>query len=421
MSRLTQHWAALNFFPGDTTVESVKPISVSVTVDEAWSPYCQASVVIRNEDLPSWVDPRIGQFAALHLQQDFGDIVYVYELTEAFGGSVSAITAAYTPVLLRSITRQFSRPWNIFEPALPLSTITDAYGGDISQWTSASFNDVWVMSDFLHEEGTFNPASSTVFQANLMIRRLEKDYISGQTTLQLESLESIMQDARRVKILPEFAQSFTSLRALINYTLSAVVDREISIAPNDVDYTYSPAKFFDWNYEVTAWDYLDTVVKQADLVLYCDESGKFRLENPLAVSGALALKDDDNITKLSTVIDRNNPRFFDYAFIDYLDRNVITGQDYGGNIGTYAKGAYFTKESQSDPFSGAAEAIAQRAQTRGEIFDVEAISNYNARPRQTLTIDVADEPLRTAIIQSVTWSLPNDRMTLEIRDVQEEI
>jgi hypothetical protein len=421
MARLSQHFAALNFFPGDVTVDTVDPISVNVTVDEAWSPYVQATVVIRNEDLPSWVDPRQGQFLGLRLQQDFGDLLYVRELTEAFGGSVAAITAAYTPVRLRDITRDFTKPWNIFEEALPLSTITAAYGGDLSQWTAAGFGDVWVMSDFLHDEGTFNPAPSTVFDANLMLRAVEKDYVSGQTTLRLESHESFLQDARRFKFLPEFGTSFTSLRALIDYTLSGVVGFALALEPGDADYTFSPALDYAWQPEVTAWDYIDSVVKQANLVFYCDEAGKFRLEEPEAVAGDLTLTDDSNITSLRTVIDRDNPRFFDYAFIEYRNENVVTGGDAAGTTGTYSKHAYFVKESTPNPLFGAAAALVSRGQTRGEIFDVEAISDYNARPRQLMTIDVTGEPVRTAIIQSITWALPADRMTVEIRDLEEVI
>jgi hypothetical protein len=421
MARLSQHFAALNFFPGDVTVDTVSPISVNVTVDEAWSPYVQATAVIRNEDLPSWADPREGIFVGLRLQQDFGDLLYVRDLTEAFGGSVAAITAAYTPVRLRDITRDFTQPWNVFEPGLPLSTITAAYGGDISQWTSAGFGDIWVMSDFLHEEGSFNPAPSTVFEANLMLRTVEKDYVSGQTTLRLESHESFLQDARRFKFLPAFGTSFTSLRDLINYTLSGVVGAELTLEPGLADYTFSPALDYNWKPEVTAWDYIDSVVKQANLVFYCDEAGKFRLEEPEAVLGELTLTDDSNITALKTVIDRDNPRFFQYAFIEYRNENVITGGDADGSASTYSKHAYFVKDSTETPLFGAAFALVSRGSTRGEIFDVEAISDYNARPRQTLTIDVEGEPLRTAIIQSINWALPADRMTLEIRDIEEVI
>ena len=106
MPTLSQHYATVTFPNGDT----VEPISVNVTIDEAWAPYVQASVVLPTNLITDDIDPRQDSRLKIKLQQDFGDLIYIYELTESYGGSVAAVTAAYTPVDIEDITRNYSKP-----------------------------------------------------------------------------------------------------------------------------------------------------------------------------------------------------------------------------------------------------------------------------------------------------------------------
>ncbi len=417
MPTLSKHYALLTLDPGNPLSETIEPISVDVTVDETWAPYVQATVVIPSNVAPSWLDPRNATFLGLRLQQDFGDLVYDYELTADFGGDVSAITAAYGGDV-SDITRAYTVPWNIFEPALPISTVTAAYGGDVSNLTAADLMDVWRMSDFLHESGTFNPAPSTVFDGKLMLRTVTKDYISKETTLELTSNEAILQDT--VGYPSDLVFTYTSLRAIINYVLQYSIGALTTLEPGAADYTYSPAYGLIWAPEKTAWDYLNELVTSAGLVLYCDEKGRWFLDYPGAVSGTLELKDDDNITTLTSTIDRNSDTFFDYAIVEYRNRTSLpVYQSFGISGFDVSKDRYFLYENLPYPGGNPAQELVLRGSTRGEIYDVESISNYDARPRQNMTIDVTDEPTKTAIIQSITWSLPSARMSVDIRDLTE--
>jgi hypothetical protein len=317
MAKLSKHYALLDFDPLDPLSNPVEPISVAVTVDETFSPYVSATVVIPTSVAPSWLDPRQAIFLGLRLQQDFGDLIYLYEITEDFSGDVSAITAAYGGDV-SDITRAYSKPWNIFEPALPISTVTAAYGGDVSNLTAADLMEVWRMSDFLHSSGTFNPLPSTVFDGYLMLRSIEKDYINGEMTLELTSHEAILLDSIGIPGAPIFG--YTNLRDIINAVLSNTIGVFTQLQPGAANYTYSGLYAFDWKPEKTAWDILYELVTSAGLVLYCDERGDWYLEYPTTVSGSLELKDDDNITTLSSRIDRNSLNFFDYAVVEY--RNV---------------------------------------------------------------------------------------------------
>jgi hypothetical protein len=331
----------------------------------------------------------------------------VSNITAAFGGNVDRITRAY------------SQPWNIFETALPLSTVTTTFAPVTPlKLTNADLASVYKMSDYLHSSGTFNPAPSTIFDGYLMLRSVVKDYISGETTLELTSHEAILQDS--IGFPTDLIFSFTSLRDIINYVLNTCIGALTNLQPGAADYTYSPAYSLFWKPNQTGWDILDALVKAANLVLYCDEAGDWFLVNAVDVAGDLYLKDDDNITTLSSRIDRNSATFFDYAVVEYNYPGEVTSyQTFGVSGFDISKDAYFVRDNVKNPGGNAAQSLVWRAVTRGEIYEVEAISNYDARPRQNMTIDVTDEPTKTAVIQSITWSLPSARMSVDIRDLQE--
>jgi hypothetical protein len=417
MPTLSKQYALLNFDPGNPASESVKPISCTVTVDETWAPYVQASVIIPFGSAPSWLDPRNATFINLRLQQDFGDLVYCYEITAAYGGNVAAITAAYGGNIY-PITLDFTEPWNIFEESTPIYGISNVYGGVTSDITAAGLTEIRKITSFLKVGGTFKPAPSTVFDGTLMLRSIEKDYISKEVTLELASNESILQDT--IGFIPGTILNYTSLRAIVNYVLQESVGAFTQLEPGAADFTYSPAYPLNWLPEKTGWDILNELVTSAGLVLYCDEKGKWYLDYPGTVTGELELKDDDNITTLTSRIDRDNPRFFDYAVIEY--RNVGSAsvyQNFGVSGFDISKDRYFLYENLAYPGGNPAQDLVYRGVTRGETYQVEAISNYDARPRQNMSIKVSGEPIRTAIIQSITWSLPSARMSVDIRDLTE--
>lgn len=418
MALLSKHYALLDFDPGNPASVPVEPISVDVQVDETWSPYVRATVVVPTNAMPYSPDPRYALFLGLRLQQDFGDLIYNKEITADYAGDVSSITAAFGGDV-SDITRAYSRPWNIFEQALPISTVTAAYGGDVSNLTAADLMEIWRMSDFLHSSGTFNPAPSTIFDGYLMLRSVTKNYLNGETTLELTSHEAILQDS--IGYPSDLIFTYTSLRAIINQILAETIGVFTQLQPGPADYTYSPAYGVNWRPEQTAWDYLNALVTAANLVLYCDEKGDWYLDYAGSVSGDLYLKDDDNITTLTSRIDRNSEQFFDYAIVEYRYNGMPSYKSFGVSGFPISKDRYFLIENVQDPGGNPAQAMVWRAATRGETYEVEAISNYDARPRQEMTIDVTGEATKTAIVQSIRWSLPSARMSVDIRDLQEVI
>lgn len=420
MAKLSHHYALIDFDPGNVDSVLVEPISTNVTMDETWTPSVRASVTLPTSSVPAGLDPRVATFIGLRLQQDFGDLIYAYELTNDYTPvTVSSITAAYAPnVEVGRITRDYSAPWNIFEAGLPISTVTTAYTPVTPlKLTNAGLADVWRMSDFLHSSGTFNPEPSTIFDSYLMLRKVTKDYVSGETTLELTSTEAILHD-NIGSYDSDIIWTFFTTRELVNFFLSGVIGK--TLVPGEGDFTYSTPYGAAWRPEQTGWDYIYEIVTAAGLVLYADEAGEWHLVETGAVTGDLTLSDTDNITTLTSVIDRNNKNFFDSATIIYSGGVLLPNQDvYTMPGSTFHKERYFDRTKLNPPGAQGAQTMVERAVTRGEIYTVEAISNYDARPRQTMTIDVTGEPVKTAIIQSVSWSLPSDRMSIDIRDLVE--
>lgn len=414
---LSKHYATVTFFEDDLTVE---PISVDLTLDETRMPYAQATVVLPTDVVPTWLDPRDLRWIGLKIQQDFGDLIYIHEITSEFGGDVSNITATITPMKPATFTRRYARPWNIFETGLPLSTVTTAYTPVTPlKLTNAGFNTVWRMSDFLHAEGTFNPQPSTVINGYLVLRSIERDYITKETTLELASSESLLDDS--IGIPDSTPYNYTSLRALINDEIHRNIDAFTSLEPGTADKTYSPAYPWQRIAEQSAWDQINDLVQAAELVLYCDVDGKWYLTESAAVSGDLELTDQDNITRLTSSISRNSETFFNWVTVEYRNEGVATVYDIDAInfFMTGYKGINLVRENIPFPGYGAATSILNRGKTRGETYTVEAISNYNARPRQNMTINLTGEPDKTAIIQSISFSLPSARMSVDIRDLQE--
>lgn len=412
MPTLSTHYATVTLPNGD----EITPISVDVTADESWSPYIQASIVVPTNLITDDIDPRTDSRIKLRLQQDFGDLIHNYELTDDFGGDVSNITAAFGGSVAL-ITREYAKPWNIFETGLPLSTVTAAYGGDVSNITAAGLMDIWAMSDFLHSSGTFNPEPSTIFDADLGVRAITYDYVSKQATISLASDEALAQDVHGYG--DDVMVTYYDLRSLINEALSFIF---AELEPGTVNESY-PLGYNLEKYEVnvpnTLWDFIETLTTAAGFRVYCDEQRRWYLIATASTSGSLVLDDTDNITAFQKTISRET-QWYNQAVIQYdtPTEGTIFDEYYATGTGAL-RTLYVKKENMTFPGMGAAQAIIERSLTRGEIYSIEAIANFDARPRQTLTVDITGEPIKSGIVQSISWALPSARMSVDIRDLQE--
>jgi hypothetical protein len=413
MPTLSKHYAKVTFSDGT----EVEPVSVSITVDEAWAPYVQGTVVVPTNLISGNIDPTTGARLKVRLQQDLQNLLYVYDITEDYSGDVSAITAAFTPCLVAAFTRKYTATWNIFTVGSPISKVTTTYTPVTPlKLTNANLDTVWRMTEFLAITGT-DPEAKTVFDGDLGIRTVTYDYISKETTLELASDEAIAQDVYGFGY-PGWVSGY-SYRGVINIILEEI---GAQLEPGDADINipigYTIPAYND-NVSTTPWDFMLTVADAGKFKLYCDEKRRWYLVETTAVSGELELKDDDNITDFQKVINRET-LFYNQAIIEYEDtEGTKTIDKYTGSVVGGLKTFYQKKDNTFYPGPGAAQSIVERSITRGETYSVEAINNYNARPRQTLIVDITGEPVKTGIVQSITWALPSARMSVDIRNLEE--
>lgn len=411
---LSKHTAKIFTASGLTDVE---PTSLDMTIDEGWSPYIQGSFTVPSANFTEALDPRAGARVTVRLHQAFGELVEMAQLTQQFGGSVKAVTTAYAPnVSPRKITRDFSRPWNTFSAAQPISYITASYGGSVASMTTAfGGKDVSAITKFMHPgDPAFNPQPSTVFEANLGVRSINRDYNRGTTTVRVASDEILLQDYAHTSATP-YTPATTDVRTLVSYVLSLI---------GATLYTGTATGTFDstvkWIAGQSAWSFINPIVQKAGLALYCDENRRWQLVTTAATSGSLALDDTSNITELTASLDRATD-WFDAAVIEY-NWNDGTASNKAYDIyapSGYTKVKKISYDNTPYPGAGAAQALTLRAKTRGFKYQVDAVSNYNARPRQTLTVDVTGEPIKSAITSSIRWSQPDDRMSITMRDLND--
>lgn len=398
----------------------VYPEDVTVSLDESRAPYCQATVVVPRGAIPlTDLDPREGDRVRLHLQQDFGDLIYNSEVTADFHGDVSDITAGISPLQNDTFTRRYTKPWNVFETSLPLSTLTALYGGSVAAMTAAGLIDVWRITKLLHSSGSFNPMPSTVFHSDLGIRSIVEDYVAQTVTMELASDEALAQD--RYGYGTDVPFFFTTLRSAIEFMLiyaGVYSGTTAKLDPAGGDFTlsatYTVENYFA-NIGKNLWEDMLALANSCGFALWCDQSRVWHLEPTTTVAGALTLADTDNITAFSRTLSREE-KWYSNVNIEYateVDQAFDPATPFGAKRYLYLD----RKESSTIEVNGALS-ILQRTKSRGETYEVEAISNFDARPRQTITTNVTGIPLMSGVVQSVSWALPAARMSIKLRDLE---
>jgi hypothetical protein len=212
---------------------------------------------------------------------------------------------------------------------------------------------------------------------------------------------------------------YYSLRDLINEALSFIfAELEPGAANESYPFGYNLEKY-EVNVPNTLWDFIETVTTASGFRVYCDEQRRWYLVESTAVVGDLVLDDTDNITAFNKSLSRDT-LWYNQAVIEYESPTSGTVFDSYYAPGTGALRTFYQKkENMTFPGVGAAQAIVERSLTRGETYNVEAIANFDARPQQSLVVDITGEPLKTGVVQSITWSLPSARMSVDIRDLTE--
>ncbi|MCB7135363.1 hypothetical protein [Cellulosimicrobium marinum] len=353
----------------------VSPVGGSVTLDESWSPYAQASLTIplpNDPDVLNALDPRVGARVRLTLAQQFGTSFTPQHLTDLVGSSVAGWTA-------------------------------DLDGGPLANWTgshSLPFN-------------ASGARPSRVRRLNLGVRSRVVNYERGTVNVDLASDEALLQDfalvATSAALPPTNTVQGVATLALASIGATVVIDGPD--VPLEADST-------GWEPGRSAWDYVKPLIDTAGMRLYCDETRRWHLTSPLSpTQGALAFS-GATATLLEDQLSRDTG-WFDAVVIRYRWTDS-SGQEQvrydTAQVGVPTR-VYTVEHERRYPGPGAAQAILNRARGRGRVEAVSAVANPEATPGQALTVNLADTPIQTGLITRVTWSLDTDEMQVRSRDL----
>jgi hypothetical protein len=368
------HSAVALLSPISVTLE-VK--SVTVTLDEAWSPYCQAALVCSMpspEDREA-IDLRDGDiYLDLRLRQDFGAPWTIADITADVAGDVSDMTALVGGQPVSFITNRYYEPWN---------------GSSVRPDRKRFFT-------LLVTERTF-------------------DDVANELTITATSLESLLLGDALLSTTPLDPAS-TSLRTIVQSVLNRYGEVLDTAA---LDATVAEATSTVWQPGVGAWEYVDPMLEAASLRLWCNEAGVFTISTRQATTpGSATITPTGTMTGL---VDRmsNDPSIWydgvvvEYRWVDAFDLNQVAYDVAGSQP---AKSVLRVERTNTIyPGPGAAAGILDRGQGRGRVLDVTAINDYTLSPGMPATITPLDTEAQNGYLSALTWRLPDAEMDVSSR------
>lgn len=347
----------------------------TVTLDESWSPYADASLTLPRPDPATMaiIDPRALPRLRLRAVQSFGTSQPISALTAAIGPAATAATlsARYAGQGVASLSAEFGRGFN-------------------PEGVRSSTRRVW----------------------DLAIRSRTVDQIAGQVTLSATSDEGLLMDYAPAMQL----QTPLTVRGAVAVAL-ARIGALLEPGTDDSAITSDAAV---WSPGMSAWEFVSSLVDAAGLRLYCDEQRRWFLVKPLQASSGALYFSEAMITEAEDQISRDDG-WFDALTVTYkwTDSAGVSHvrHDVADPAGYTKMGTILYERPW--PGDGAAAALLARAQGRGQITQVAAVSNYTAAPGAYLRVSLDDAPQQTGVVSRVEWRLTTDEMSVRSRDLIE--
>jgi hypothetical protein len=394
-------------------------ISATITLDEAWAPYAQATLELPLDmQLLGDVDPRLSPRIKVWLVQKYGVSDPLSYLSTSFAGSsVSAFSSAWSGSTLGDISAYYFAPYNA-SGSKTLATFSDTFGGqNVAAFTTARSGDS--LSQISSEYFTAYPSlinSNNRRRFDFTLRTRSLDITGSRMTLDLSSNEALLQDYALVEMLP-FSPGVLDLRLIVQGILARIGDY---LSPGVLTATI-PSESAIWLPGQSAWDYLTPLIQAAGLRLYCDEKRNWYLVDAAFIApGIVELRNTATITAASDTISRDSNVWYDavvitYSWIDDLGETVLSYDT--AAVEGFSK-VYALTYNTAYPGPGAAAAVLARALTRGRMTELRAVSNFQVTPAQPAQIVLDAFPTQDAFVSAVSWTFPEDEMTVTTRTTQ---
>lgn len=259
------------------------------------------------------------------------------------------------------------------------------------------------------------PTTATV---NLALRGRETSQQTGEVVYSLASDEQLLQDYALVAEQPT-APGGARVSDAVRFVLKKI-GAYLGTPTGDGDVELD---LIVWFPGVSGWDYLTPILQKASLRLFCDEWRRWQLvPATFDTPGMVVIDSGVNATGAVDSISRDRAaEWFDSAVLTYQ------WEDSAGNqhtrYDTFAPFNHTKTFTQTFdavyPGPGAAQALVERAQGRGRVLDLAAVSDYHTRPGQTITSTLPDMSPVVGRVSSVRWAFPDDEMRVGTRNVTE--
>lgn len=215
--------------------------------------------------------------------------------------------------------------------------------------------------------------------------------------------------------LPDFFSGATPDTGFYDYAWTGTANASASTKTN-----LPNTKATIWEPGTTAWEYIEPLLQATNLRLYADENAHWILEESnLAKDGLVIISEAQNVTQAQESMSRvamedGQPVHFTGVHITYKWRDAAdveqVAYDFAGSGISYR-----IQYDRPYPGPGAAQHILTRAEGRGRVFALEAMSSYKATPGQSLAATLPDTTTQTGFVSAVTWRFPDARMTVNSR------
>lgn len=353
-------------------------IDAAITLDESWAPYAQASITapLLEDAISDLLDPRVSPHVSITVTKSYGLADKLSTLSSQYGTEdISALTAVWDGLTVRDFSNDYYREYNPFG---------------------------------------LRSAETRTF--SLAVRERTINYLNAEMSLTLSSDEGLLQDFALVTNT-NYTSPSTSVRTITQYVLDLIgADLETGTADATI-----PADAAVWEPGVSAWDFLEPLVQAGSLRLFCDEKRKWYLvEDNYNVTGSVNLSYLETLTEATDKISRDNVEWYDAVVIkyEYVDDTgaTIVNYDSAGAPGT--KVLTLTYNS-AYPGPGAALRVLQRAEGRGRVNSISAVSDYTVTPGVSCSLTMPNTDTQIGNVAAVNWSLPGDQMNITTRGLLE--
>lgn len=382
MTQTAQHIARLTVQLG-AEVYTLPCTRVDLTADEESYPYIVGSVTV----------PATG--AVLNIDPTDSIIWFDLEFERTFGRTDK----------IRDLTRRYR--------GRMLSFITAAFSGqDIDGITRSLYHDY-------DEEGGDRRDQTTAYR--LVMRGIEHDELADTVTIEFSSGDKVLDDTANMDTNGTRVPG-ADMIAKVNWLLARFGFGPLDVTP--VSINPSDAALGDdaiWATGQTIWECVQQMTRRYALQLWCDGAGLWilsdiRARNPVART---LTSSGDNRSIVNAVTRRSRDRdWYTAVALEY------EGEDGPGKWDVAVVTAGAPHKLRKYPINhakrsdGRAAAILSKLRYQGRASEVLAVSDYAFRTGDPITIQTR-RGSRTGRCTSIRWQLPQDEMSLRLRDVSE--